>query len=235
MPFLIKHEKFEGPLDLLLELVNREELSISDISLARVADEYLQYVRALEDINREELYAFLAVAAELLFIKSRALIENRASSEAEEQTSEELTERLTAYRDIRAILRVIGALFAGDRHMATRDQYAEMEPEFSPPPGIRCTEIRAAYRAATAGLPAIEPLEKRHMRQIVSLEEKMRELMSALSRGVQRFATVTHANSAKAELIVSFLALLELARRNMLELEQRVPFSDILIANRKEV
>ena len=231
MPFLIKHEKFEGPLDLLLELVNREELSISDISLARVADEYLKYVRALEDVSREELYDFLAIAAELLFIKSRTLIEHHAHPETDGEPPEELVRRLAAYRDVRALARMIGDTLAEERWMKTREQYAGMEPVFSPPPGILCRDIATAYRAATADLPIAEPLEKRRLQRIISLEEKMRELLSALSGGARQFSTITTATSAKSELIVSFLALLELARRNMLELEQRVPFSDILITN----
>ncbi|RLC38634.1 chromosome segregation protein ScpA, partial [Candidatus Falkowbacteria bacterium] len=70
----IKLEKFEGPLSLLLKLIEREEMDITDISLARVAEDYVAYIREVENINPEEMADFLVVAAKLLLIKSKALL-----------------------------------------------------------------------------------------------------------------------------------------------------------------
>ena len=72
MTFAIKQEKFEGPLDLLLELIDKEKLSINEISLAKVADDYIAYVKSLEKINPESLAEFLVVNAYLCLIKSRS-------------------------------------------------------------------------------------------------------------------------------------------------------------------
>src|SRR3989344_3794745 len=103
MTYIMKQEKFEGPMELLLELIEKEKLSISEISLAKVADEYISYVKGLEKIDPEELAEFLVVAAHLMLIKSRSLLPQLKLTEEEEGSIEELEKRLKEYQRLRQL------------------------------------------------------------------------------------------------------------------------------------
>ena len=143
----IRQEKFEGPLELLLDLIEKEKIAISEISLARVAEEYLAYVRTLSAPDPEELAGFLVVAVQLILIKSRSLLPGLAVPAEEEQSIAELEERLRVLQRLREAARRIKEIEGFGRRMYGRDAYHGMAPVFYPP------EIEAGVLGRTSSTP----------------------------------------------------------------------------------
>ncbi len=229
MAFQIKQEKFEGPLELLLELIEKEKLAISEVSLAKVADEYVRYVRTLEKIDPEALAEFLVVAAQLMLIKSRSLLPNLRLSEEDEVSIEEFERRLLEYQKIRELARELKKR-EGRFVIGAREAYLGVEPIFYPPPKLSLMIIREAFRAWLESIPKIEKLAEEKIRKIISLEEKIAHIRTFLQEKVAgAFSEITQGAQERVEIIVSFLALLELSRQKFLELKQEKQFGEILI------
>lgn len=233
MAFTVRQEKFEGPLDLLLELIQGEKLSINEISLAKVTDEFIGHLKALKaagESDQELLAEFLVVAAQLLLIKSRSLLPQFAVSPEEEQSIAELESRLSEYRRLKELAARLGELARGGPKSFSREAYAGREPIFFPPQRFSLAMLAGAFRNVITALPKIEKLAEEKIRKIISLEEKVRELQVLLQERVERaFSELVAGAKGKIEVIVSFLALLELTRQQLITLHQDQPFADIII------
>ena len=230
MPFRVRQEKFEGPLELLLDLIEKEKLSISEISLAKVTDEYLAHVRSLSSPDPEELAEFLVIAAQLILIKSRSLLPNLRLSPEEETSIDELERRLKELARIREAAKDIKRLEQRGLRLASREAYRGMETVFYPPPRLTAGALAKAFAAFVAALPRIEKLAEEKLKRIVSLEEKISHIRAILQDAIERgFSEIVAGAKEKMEVIVSFLALLELAKQKFVELRQEKPFEDIII------
>ena len=230
MAFEIKHEKFEGPLELLLELIEKERLSISEISLARVCEEYIQYVRLLEKIDPERLAEFLVIAAQLMLIKSRSLLPDLSFSEEEEQSAEELEQRLIEYQKFRERALLLKKLESERKPIFVRDAYLTFAPVFFPPPQLVLQDMVSAFKTFLAALPKIEKLVEEKIKRVISLEERMRQIRSLVQGAVERaFSEIVKGSAEKIDIIVSFLAILELTKQKFVDVEQRGAFEDIII------
>lgn len=228
--FEIRHEKFEGPLELLLELIEKEKLSISEISLSRVAEEYVEHVRSLERIDPEQLAEFLVVASQLMLIKSRSLLPNLSFSEEEEQSGEELERRLAEYQKFRERAAVLKKLDETRKPIFIRDAYLAFAPVFFPPPQLALRDLASAFRTFLAALPKIEKLVEEKMKRIVSLEERMRQIRSFVQNAVERaFSEIVKGSGEKIDIIVSFLAILELTKQKFVDVRQEGAFTDIMV------
>lgn len=230
---IVKQEKFEGPLDLLLDLIKREKLSINEISLAKVTDEYLTAVERISKegiIDQEQLAEFLVIAGELLLIKSRSLLPGYAVSAEEELSVFDLERRLEMLKKMREQAEKLGKIERQKRFIFSREAYAGLESVFFPPPGLRVEHLRAVFLKVYEQLPKIEKLAEEKIKKIISLEEKIKELQEMLSQKVERmFSELVRGGKEKAEVIVSFLALLELAKNKLIELQQDGVFGEIRI------
>lgn len=230
MVFAIKQEKFEGPLELLLDLIEKEKLAISEVSLSRVTDEYVQHVKLLGEIDPEELAEFLVVAAQLMLLKSRSLLPQLQLSEEEEHSIEELEKRLEVYRAIRERARELKKIELLRQRIFSRDAYEGIESIFYPPKKVTADAIHDIYAAFLAALPKIEKLAEEKIKKIISLEEKIAHIKTFFETNIQKtFSQMVSGTSEKVEVIVSFLAILELMRQKVLRLEQTKPFEDITI------
>jgi len=228
MDFHIVQEKFEGPLELLLHLIEKEELAVSEISLAKVTDDYIRYVRSLEKIDPEELAEFLVVAAELMLIKSRSLLPQLVLFPEEELSIEELEKRLEEYKRVRSLVRELKKLESNRSQIFTREAYLGMSPIFYPPKKNTLDKIRGVFVEFLKSLPQIEKLAEEKLRRIISLEDKINHIRNFLQNVVEKkFSEIIKGAKDKIEIIVSFLAILELARGKFVELHQEKAFEDI--------
>lgn len=214
----------------MLELIENEKLSISEISLSKVTDDYIAYVKSLGKIDPESLAEFLVIAAHLILIKSRSLLPSLAISEEDEASIEDLTARLAEYQKIREVMKELRKI-EGERHIIfTREAYQGMEPVFYPPPRFRIAMISEAFMKVLVAIPRIEKLAEEKIKKILSLEDKIKQIRSFLQERVEKaFSELTRGAKEKVEIIVSFLAILELARQRFVELDQKRPFEDITI------
>lgn len=230
MSFLIKQEKFEGPLELLLELIEKEKLSISEISLAKVTDEYVAHIRALGKIDPERLAEFLVVAAQLMLIKSRTLLPSLTLSEEEESSIEELERRLMEYKKIKEVMKDLQKLEQQGQKIYSRQAYEGLDPIFYPPPKLTLERLAAAFADFLKALPKLEKLAEEKIKKIISLEDKIKHIRAFLIGAVEKsFSEIVRGAHEKIEVIVSFLAILELAKQRFVDLEQRDLFSDITV------
>ncbi len=233
MPYTVKQEKFEGPLDLLLELIQEQKLSINEISLARVTDEFIQYLKKLGAdgaADQELLAEFLVVAATLLLIKSRSLLPQFQASPEEEGSIAELEKRLAEYQRLKALSEELGRLGKGGPQAFSREAYAGSAVAFYPPKRFGTAMLAQAFEGILQALPKIEKLVEEKLKRVISLEEKIRELQSFLQERVERaFSELVSGAKEKVEIIVSFLALLELTKQKLVSVEQKKLFGDITI------
>lgn len=230
MAYHIRLEQFEGPLDLLLSLIEREKLDITQVSLAKVADQYLEYLRNEESISLESLSSFLAIAARLILIKSRALLPILRFSDEEEESMDDLELRLKEYRRFREAAGTLGTLFGQRRVSHSRESFLGTRVVFYPPSGLTAADLRLHFENVLGSIPIFEVLPEKEIRAVITLEEKIFSLQNMLSERVEAsFADLTRTASDRVEVIVSFLAVLEMVKQRIIFVEQARFFSDIRI------
>lgn len=223
-------EQFEGPLDLLLSLIEKEKLDITHVSLAKVADQYLKYLETEESITLDNLAAFLSVAARLILIKSRALLPILEFSDEEEESMDDLELRLKEYKRFREAAGKLGESLARGRSAYIRESFLGTQVVFYPPSGLSALELRAHFISVLGEIPVFEILPEKEIRAIVTLEEKILHLKNTLAeRAEASFADLIRLATDRVEVIISFLAVLEMVKQRIIFVEQDRFWSDIRI------
>ena len=226
--YQIKTEEFEGPLELLLDLVEKRKLFVNDISLAQVADDYIAHLKQFEKMPVDFVSNFLIVAATLVLIKSKSLLPTLSLTPEETQDIEELEARLKEYQRIRELSLHVKKLF-GTNILFQKGQMRTREAVFVPSKEIEITGIFSAMRDVIARFPKKVALPKVVVKKVISLEEMMNRLTtritSSLKMGFREFAGV--GKEEKVNVIVSFLAMLELVKQGILAVTQEHPDADI--------
>ena len=225
-PYTFRLEQFEGPLELLLRLIEEEKLDITTISLATVTDQYLSYLEHEEQLPPDEVADFLVVAAQLIYIKSKYLLPS-LELEAEDTN---LEEQLKIYREYYDASKVITQMIGRKRFAYVRDVPLTLpqEQRFSPPKRLRMEQLAAALRSVIGRLEVIIKLPTIVLKNTVSIREKIQALREALKLGVLNFHAF-YDRSNKQDIIVSFLALLELVKLRDVRVQQDRLFSEIVI------
>lgn len=220
---------FSGPLDLLLTLIEEEKVDVSRVSLAAVTAQYLERIQQLK-LPPEHLADFLVVAATLLLIKSRALFPELLLTEEEEERVASLEEQLREYRRFRAAAKALITRWEERRTLWTRTGYLGVAPVFTPPPGMGVSALRSALATAIEHLPRLTFLAEDVVRRVVSIQDRIRDLQSRIAaRAAFPFAEVQREATSRLDLIVSFLALLELVKQRVVAATQEEQFRDILL------
>lgn len=229
--FTVKLSAFEGPLDLLLHLIEGRKLHISDVSLAQITDDYLAYLEKLEEFPLRDAAHFILVASTLVLIKSRSLVPALTLSDEEEASIEDLEARLKLYREIKALGKYVEERF-GAAQIFFREDGRHFEPVFAPSREITVAHLAAAVAEVIARLPTVEAIPQAIVRKVVNLEDMMsdlaRRVASAISMSFREFAG-GGGGTDKARLVVGFLAMLELVKRGIITVKQDRHFEDIKI------
>mgnify|MGYP001561748249 FL=1 len=228
--YTVKLEKFEGPLELLLELIEKERLDISDISLAKITDEFVAYFSRFQEKDPTHLADFLVIAAKLILIKSKTLLPSFAVSTEEEQELTELKDRLVQYQRIRASAHALGVRERRQCIAYHRQSDLRHICVFAPPADITSGTLHDLFGAVIRSLKQEEKLEEKRIACIVSFEDRIRDIRARIEAGLNMsFSAVVDASS-KVNMIVSFLAMLELVRQKFCEAEQDCVFGEIKLA-----
>ena len=219
---------FEGPLDVLLRLIERSQLTITDVSLALVTDQFLAYIRALSAASPEVVADFVAMGARLTVLKSRALLP-RPPVVLEEPEPSDLARQLIRYRQIQAAASELKTAHASGRSSFAADQRPSRGVVGSLPVRLaqyEASALRRSLRRRLASLP--RPREVLSQRRIVSLRDMIERLLSiSRQQGPIAFSRVLAGCDTRAERAVAFLALLVLVRRGSVATLQRQRFGDI--------
>ncbi len=226
--YQIKLETFEGPLELLLDLVEKRKLFINEISLASIADDYIAHLKSFEKLPVDFVSNFLVVAATLILIKSRSLLPSLDLTPEETQDIHELESRLKEYQRIRELSVHVKNLF-GVNVSFPKGQARSTEVVFAPSEEIKTQTILDSIRDVIAHFPKKIILPKIIVKKVVSLEEVMDRLAERITANLRmsfrEFAGV--GREEKVNVIVSFLAMLELVKQGMIAVTQAGHGEDI--------
>lgn len=228
MSFSVVHGAFSGPLGLLLELIEKAELQITDISLAKVAEEYLAYLDGHE-VPPDEMADFLLVATRLIYLKSRELLPFLQSSD-EDASAERLKDQLRIYREYAQAAERLQGMY-GEQLLVPRPFVArvrETTPQFAPATNMTLQALNESFKGMLKRLQPFFALQQTSMERTKSVEERLHEMTEALrTRASMSFHEVVRGAGSKMEVVVSFLALLELLRRRVIVARQSDSFGEI--------
>ncbi len=241
--FKIKTQVFEGPLDLLLSLIEKRKLLVNDISLAQVTDDYIAYLQgrgtsATSADGTPEAAAFpmaesanfILIASTLLLIKSKSLLPTLSLTEEEKGSIEDLEARLKMYQKIKELSLHVKERF-GTAPIFAKTESKTVVPVFSPEPEITPPGVLAAIKEVIRNLPKKEFIPKAVVRKVMSLEEMIVSLtariQSSIKMSFKDFAGV--GKQERVHVIVSFLAMLELVKQGIVDVTQDAHFQDITI------
>jgi segregation and condensation protein A len=222
---------YEGPLDLLLDLIERAELDITALSLAAVTEQYLDYLHHLEETHADEISAFLVIAAKLVQIKSEALLPRPpVRVPGEEDTGAMLVEQLRLYKRFKQVANLLG-----EREAQNLRTYLRL----APPPKIEgkldLSDITISDLIQAAREVYAKEIEKQALGTVISAPKvTIREKIELISRKLgatehARFRELLGENPTRIEIVVTFLALLELVKRYQVAAKQEGLFADIEI------
>jgi len=230
--YRVRLDVFEGPLDLLLRLIERQELDITKVSLVAVTDQYLDYIRHLQHLDAATLADFLVVAAKLLLIKSRALLPTPSQPEEIEQedVGDGLVRQLREYKVFKQL-----ALQLREREEAGLHAYLRVAPrprlekklDLS---GVTLEQLLAAVRAALAVQPDAAPVNGLIAPFTITIGEKMQAIDALVARkGSFGFLRLLRRAQSRAEIVVTLLALLEMIKAGRVSVQQERLFGEIVV------
>lgn len=227
MSFTVKQTHFEGPLDLLLDLIEKKKLFVNDVSLAKVADDYIAYVKNLSEFPVADSAHFVLIASTLLLIKSKSLLPTLDLTNEEQASIDELQLRLRIYERMRSLSAQIKPLFG--KHFLFARGERKLDPVFSPDEDMTLENMFAAAQRVLSNLPKKEFLPKVVVDQVISLEEMIGSLTERISSNL-KMSFKEFSKTGKGErvhIIVSFLAMLELVKQGVINVTQEKHFEDI--------
>jgi segregation and condensation protein A len=227
--FAVKTEVFEGPLELLLELVEKRKLLINDISLAEVTDEYMATVSNMQEQSLPNTAAFVQLAATLLLIKSKSLLPVLQLTEEEETAIDDLEERLKRYQIYRQAAADVEILF-GKQMLHERTYVPNREPLFVTDQWTTADALGTAMLQVLQSLPVVVEKPKVQVRPVISLEAMIDRLQKRIESA--RATTLRELVAGEAEpktVIVGFLAILESVKQGSVLVAQLRHFEDIAV------
>lgn len=230
-----KIKQFEGPLDLLLSLIEQRQLDITTIALAEVTEQFLQYLKQLETIEPTALADYLSIAAKLLVIKSKAILPTLEVETEEEDAGFDLEGKLLLYKQFKEVAKYFKALDAKREQSFSRTITFEQKISFFPDPSITTKELHSAILVVLNGLKELDTLPKAKLKEAISIQEKIDHLRTNLSQQVEtRLSDLLKTAKNKGEIIITFLALLELIKQKIFVADQEALFADVVI-KKKEI
>jgi segregation and condensation protein A len=243
----IKIEKFSGPLEKLLELIEERQLEITTINLAEITNDFLKYLQTLAEENTHPsvISDFIVVASKLLLIKSKALLPSLELTKEEEEDIQDLELRLKIYKEFSArgesalggknAASNIKSLWENKKYSFGKELFSDLPPIFYPPSNLKTTDLADSIRNIITELQALIPEKKTVKKAVISVKEKMEELLNRLKNKLENSFKDISAEKPKLEIIVIFLAILHLIRDRLIISTQNGQFSDIIIKRKEEL
>jgi segregation and condensation protein A len=229
--FNIQTDAYHGPFELVLDLIEARKLLINDLALSSITEDFIQHVKGQAEFPVEETANFIHIAATLLLIKSKSLIPDLTLTEDENADVEDLKRRLAAYEKIRDASRELARIFG--RTILLPEGERALEPIFAPSRDLSAQALADALARVLAARKEVEALPEARVKPLVTIEE----MMDRLAKRVQSAMTLSFKEFSKGakehvEVIVSFLALLELIKQGSVAAEQYDAYGDIRISHK---
>jgi len=245
-----KSDKFSGPIEKLLELIEDRKMDIAEVSLSAVTEDFLKYLDLIKQASEDEtrsraqrehlrlIVDFLAVASRLILIKSKSLLPNLALSVEEEESIQDLELRLKLFKELRPAMKLLAMQWVSKKNLFSRPYFLTLPPAvlrefteskmFFPPRNVTSDKLLEALTPIFGTFRSIFEEQNVTREVLVSIEEEMTRIVARISQGGSTLRQLASSDK-KADLIVLFLALLHLAREQVVRIAQDENFSDILI------
>ena len=224
--FKVKVGEFEGPLGVLLNLIEEKKMPINQVALGQVADDFLAFLPRLDQENKHAIADFILVASTLMLIKSISLLPELPTTPEEQASMAELEQRLALYQTTRRLSEWVKNSF-GQQVIFTRQPSKNITPIFTPTTELTLTNLTQVLKNLIQSFPKLIKLPEVTVKKILSLEEVIgdltRRVQSALKMSFKSFV----GGAERVNVIVSFLGMLELVKQGMMSAEQTSPFDDI--------
>ena len=251
MRYELKLEEYQGPLDKLLELIEGKKLEVTQLSLAHVTADFLEYVQKLqkqfdaEEGNQPEsersnlkhaahaqlLADFLVVASKLILIKSKALLPTLPLTEEEEMETKDLEARLRLYQELKVTQRHLKDVWQEYPRVYSRELFATSEILFYPPRNASADRLHAAVAHLIGELERTLRPAMRITTYIINLKEKIEEVLKRLRDTPTQFTQLA-GKGTRGELVVLFLAVLHLLKEQLIHVEQTKHFDEMVIVKK---
>ncbi|MET3696170.1 condensin subunit ScpA [Bacillus oleivorans] len=241
MEYLVKIDAFEGPLDLLLHLIQKLEIDIYDIPMKEITEQYMSYIHTMQELHLDVASEYLVMAATLLAIKSKMLLPKQDPEmliddeyQYEEDPREELVERLIEYKKYKEVAKELKDREEERSLMFTRppidlSQYEKTEIPANIDLNVSVYDMIAAFQKLLRRKRLQRPLSTRITRQDISIEQRMDDIRALLHPYFKKPFFELFQYQDKSQLVVTFLALLELLKRNEITVQQQDNFSELFI------
>lgn len=227
--FVVKTQNFEGPVEKLLNLIEERKLFISDISLARVTDDYINYIEALEEHDIDGIAEFIVIGSTLVLIKSKSLLPDMDLSEEEEKNIADLEDRLARYKQTRHLAQYVRGSFG--THMSYPREESAQSVYFAPGDNLTKERLHQRMESVLEQLPSIPNRPTAQVEKVERLEDVIDQLRARLQGNMKvRFGDFSNNEpESKKGTIVRFLALLELVKQEVAAAQQQEHFGEIAI------
>lgn len=239
--YKVKVGEFEGPLDLLLSLIERRKLCINDISLSEVTDGYIEYLKQFEEFPLQGGADFLIVASTMMLIKSISLLPGISLTTEEKESIQELEDRLKNYREIKEKSVFIKENFGKRIIYISGQKRGNQEISFMPTKEITLSQLLVSVKNLINNAPKKETVPETKIKKVRNLEETIEDLGRRMQAGLKmkfsefaktnRYSTLEEFRNEKINIVVSFLAVLELIKRGTINVIQESHFGDMHMEN----
>lgn len=232
--FQVKTENFEGPLELLLSFIEKRKLFINDISLAQIADDYIRFLNNKSNFVIRDMSNFILIASTLILIKSKSLLPHFSLTPEEEESIEDLENRLKEYKLIKNLSKRLKKRFG--MSIIFSSLAIKTNPVFTPDKTISKKSLLLSIQDVIVAFPKndVQKNPRTTIKKVISLEEMINDLSKRIKSNLRlTFKDFTKLSSKgeKINMIVGFLAVLELFKIGVINLNQEENFSDIHIEN----
>lgn len=227
--FHIQTDVYSGPLDLLIDLIEKRKFLVNDISLASVTDDYMAYVARFEKSPLRDMADFIVLASTLLLLKSKSLLPVLELTETEEETIESLEKRLRYYQIFRSAGKTLESIF-GKSILYNKRFVPDKNPLFITDSFTEVSSLSVAMRDVLRNLPKKVEKPKVQVRTVISLETMIERLKERIERQFScRFQDLTENSKERTTIIVGFLAVLEMVKQGGILVRQSTHFCEIEI------
>ncbi len=236
----VKTDIFNGPFEVLLDLIEKRKLFINDISLAQVTDDFIKYIQENINFPMQESAHFIMIASTLILIKSRSLLPSINLTEEEEESIEDLNRRLRIYKAVKKESERLSSVWLKEKLFWGCGESIPIETSFTPDESITQNNLKSTAYELIKNLPNDAIIPKVKVNDVVKLETVINSLIrrvdSEIKMSFKKFSGINKRGGVinkkeKYMVVVSFIALLELVKQGMVTAEQREEDSDIYIEN----
>lgn len=224
----LKIEQFSGPIEKLLELIEAKKMEITELNIAEVTADFLDYLKKIEKTHPRILADFVVVAAALILIKSKALLPGLPLNTEEEADIKNLENRLRRYSEFKPAIIILKNLYEQRNFSVSRSLFFNRQPIFYPAKNIDIPSLHNSLNDVFEIFKQYNIETQTIESSLIKLEEKIEEIAKKVESGIGQFSEIIKSKS-RAEIIVLFLALLHLLRDQLVKVEQKEGFDDIII------